>query len=57
MTEQNGLVEHKHQHCALLFRSCVPSAFWCYALEYAIYLVNITHTPFVEKWLSFRKIM
>jgi len=59
--KQNGLVKRKHQHLmnvtrALLFRSHVPSKFWCYALEYATYLVNITPTPLLKNDSPFERL-
>jgi hypothetical protein len=48
--EQNGRVERKHRHVvetglALMAQSSVPSRFWDYAFETAVYLINKMPTP------------
>jgi len=59
--EQNGIVERKHQHLmnvtrALLFRSNVPTQFWCYAVSHAVFLINRIPTPFLKNASPFEKL-
>nr|KYP36406.1 Retrovirus-related Pol polyprotein from transposon TNT 1-94 [Cajanus cajan] len=51
--QQNGIVEHKHQHIlnvtrALLFQSHLPSSFWFFALLHVVLLINCIPTPFLH---------
>ncbi|WVZ26252.1 hypothetical protein V8G54_004796 [Vigna mungo] len=51
--EQNGVVERKHQCIlnitrALLFHSHLPTAFWCYAAQHAVFLINQMPTPVLQ---------
>ncbi|CAN1346939.1 Retrovirus-related Pol polyprotein from transposon TNT 1-94 [Linum perenne] len=52
-SQQNGIVERKHQHIlaisrALTFQSFLPLSFWSYAVIHAIHLINRTPTPILE---------
>ncbi|WVZ17643.1 hypothetical protein V8G54_010625 [Vigna mungo] len=51
--EQNGVVERKHQHIlnitrALLFHSHLPTVFWCYAAQHAVFFINQMPTPVLQ---------
>nr|KYP41196.1 Copia protein [Cajanus cajan] len=51
--QQNGIVEHKHQHLlnvtrALLFQSYLPPTFWSFALLHATFIINCFPTPFLK---------
>ena len=59
--EQNGIVEHKHQHLlnvmrTLLFQASLPPNFWCYALPHATYLINCIPTPFLHNISPYEKL-
>ncbi|WVZ17715.1 hypothetical protein V8G54_010697 [Vigna mungo] len=52
-SEQNGVVERKHQHIlnitrALLFHSHLPTVFWCYAAQHAVFFINQMPTPVLQ---------
>ena len=43
--QQNGVVEHKHQHIlkvarSLLFQSNVPKNFWRFAIAHSVFIIN-----------------
>jgi len=51
--QQNGIVEHKHQHIlavarALLFQANLPKFFWAHAVSHAIHIINRLPTPFLS---------
>lgn len=57
-TQQNDLVERKHRHLiettiTMLSQSSLPTQFWSYALQTALYLINLFPTSvlnFVSLW-------
>ncbi|XP_072061934.1 uncharacterized protein [Arachis hypogaea] len=52
-SQQNGIVERKHQHIlamarTLLFHAHLPKSFWNYSVGHAVYLINRLPTPFLQ---------
>ena len=59
--QQNGVVEHKHQHImtsarALLFQSGLPKQLWTYAVAHAVFLINRLPNKALEGKIPFEKL-
>lgn len=52
-SQQNGIVEHKHQHIlnvtrTLMFQAHLPKVFWSFAMGRATYIINRLPTPLLD---------
>ncbi|CAN1830555.1 Retrovirus-related Pol polyprotein from transposon RE1 [Linum perenne] len=52
-SQQNGIVERKHQHIlsitrALLFQAFLPPQFWSFAVQHSVHLINRTPTRVLQ---------
>jgi len=59
--EQNSIVERKHQHIlnvtrSLLFQSKLPTNFWNFFVQHAVFLINCIPTPLLKNERPYEKL-